>query len=83
MARIGAGDLDLGQWFPALLALDEFRQDHDALAFDAAFDMGGVIGHQGNPAHRRAALGGKARTFDRQITSCSAQLPLPWQQPHC
>ena len=46
---------------------DELGQDHDALAFHTTFDVGGIVGDEGDAVHGRAALGGKARTFDVEV----------------
>ena len=47
--------------------IDELGQNDDALVFDAAFDMGRMVGNKRNIAHSGAAFGGKARTLNRQI----------------
>jgi hypothetical protein len=37
------------------------------LAFNPALDMGRIVGNKADAAHRRAALGGKASTFDVKV----------------
>lgn len=44
--------------------IDELGQNDDALVFDAAFDMGWMVGNKRNIAHSRPAFGGKARAGD-------------------
>ena len=46
---------------------DELRQDHDALAFHAALDVGVIVEEEGDAVNGGAALGGEACAFDIEV----------------